>query len=343
MKAWLVLQEGPGAGHSYPLDPFKKAALSVGRSSDCDIALADQRASRHHGDIRWNGRYWEIVDRGSTNGTYVNGMQVHGPYDLRVGDRITIGETTMVLREFDAPSPTPARRPNLVGQRSPTVEGQALRPPAPAAQARGPRPAQPRPEPQAAESAVASTAFWLVQGFAAAAVVCLASGAFLPWLRVTGSLSQDLQPLLQGLAGIVATLSGSDSVMNLTQEIGGLQGYGKLTLGVAVIAMITLAVDIFLVRKAHKSVIPGVVYLVAGLMASGAMVLDMINYYRFYDQIQSMSLLFGVKLADVVKVFGQFIEVKITPLIGLPLTAIGLVLLLAVAVARLAVTLLDRR
>jgi len=351
MKACLVLQEGPGAGRSYPLDPFRKTVLSVGRSSDCDIALADQRASRHHGDIRWNGSHWEVVDRGSTNGTYVNGMQVHAPYDLRVGDRITIGETTMVLRDAGqdrreaAPSPTPARqpKPRASGQRSPTVEGQALRPPAPAAQARGPRPAQPRPEPQAGESAVASTAFWLVQGFAAAAVVCLASGAFLPWLRVTGSLSQNLQPLVQGLAGIVATLSGPDSVFNMTQEIGGLQGYGKLTLGVAVIGMITLAVDIFLVRKARKSVVPGIVYLVAGLMATGAMALDLINYYKFYDQIQSMSLLFGVKLTDVVKVFGQFIEVKITPLIGLPLTAIGLVLLLAVGVARLLVTLLDRR
>jgi hypothetical protein len=352
MKAWLVLQEGPGAGHSYPLDPFKQTVLSIGRSADCDIALADQRASRHHGDIRWNGNHWEVVDRGSTNGTYVNGMQVHGPYDLRVGDRITIGETTMVLREFDAPSPTPVRQPSPRGSgqqpgkasagRDRTVEGQVLRPAVPAAQVGERRPPQPRPAPQAAESAGVPAAFWLVQGFAAAAVVCLASGAFLPWLRVTGSLSSSLQPLVQGLAGIVATLSGSDSLLNFTQEIGGLQGYGKLTLGVAAIGLITLVVDIFLVFK-RRTMVPGIMYLVSGLLAAGAMGLDLINYYKFYDQIQSMSLLFGVNLADVVKVFGQFVEVKITPLIGLPLTAIGLVLLLGVGVARLAVTLLDRR
>jgi pSer/pThr/pTyr-binding forkhead associated (FHA) protein len=342
MKALLVLQEGPGAGYSYPLDPFKQPVFTVGRSSGCDIALADQRASRHHGEFRWNGRHWEVVDRGSTNGTYVNGMQVHGPYDLRVGDRITVGETTMVLREFSAPAPTPARQPSPAKQRGPTMEGRALRGPAVAAPAHGARRSAQRPEPAVASSAGVEVVFWLVQGFAAAAVVCLASGAFLPWLKVTGSLSQNLQPLVQSLANVVATLSGSDSVFNLTQEIGGLQGYGKLTLGVAVIGAITLAVDVFLVREARKSVVPGIVYLLAGLVATGAMASDLINYYRYYDQIQSLSLLFGVQLADVVKVFGQFIEVKITPLIGLPLTALGLVLLLAVGAARLAATLLDR-
>ena len=117
MKAWLVLQEGPGAGHSYPLDPFKRPALSIGRSSECDVMLNDQRASRHHGDIRWNGRQWEVVDRGSTNGTYVNGMQVHQPYELRLGDRVTIGETTIVLREYSTQSSAPPRRSRTQGGR----------------------------------------------------------------------------------------------------------------------------------------------------------------------------------------------------------------------------------
>ena len=337
MKVWLVLQEGPGGtGHSYPLDPFKKTVLSVGRSGECDIPLADKRASRHHGDLRWNGRQWEIADRGSTNGTYVNGMQVHRPYDLRLGDRITIGETTMVLREFSPQPSTPARQAVPARRSGPTVEGRAIGGPAPAAPIR-------RPPPQAAQQARASTgvtaAFWIVQGFAVAAIVCLATGAFLPWLKVSGSLSQDLQPLVQGIAEIVASLSGQESVFNMTQEIGGLQGYGKLTLGVAIIAAIVLAVDVFFWRK---SVVPGIVYLVTGLLAAAAIGFDLINYYRYYEQIQDLSLLFGVQLADVVEVFGQFIEVTITPMIGLPLTGIGLVLLFVAGAARLAVSLLDR-
>ena len=100
MKAWLVLQEGPGAGHSYPLDPFKRPALSIGRSSECDVMLNDQRASRHHGDIRWNGRQWEVVDRGSTNGTYINDARMEKDQKgvLQLEDEIRFGDKSFYLK-----------------------------------------------------------------------------------------------------------------------------------------------------------------------------------------------------------------------------------------------------
>ncbi len=336
MKVWLVLQEGPGAGASYQLDPYTKPVLSIGRAPDCDIPVADQRASRRHGVFRWNGSHWEVIDQGSTNGTYVNGMQVHGPYDLRLGDRITIGETTMVLREFGECPRTPIRQPGGARPRSRTAEGPILRDVGAGAQVQR---SHAQPGPRSVDSTATSMAFWFVQGVAAAAIVCLASGAVLPWLQVTGSLSRNLQPLLQGLAQIVESLSGSDSIFHIRQTIGGMQGYGKLMLGVAVISLATWVVDIFWARR---SAIPGVIYLVAGLLAAAAMFFDLINYYRFYEQIQSLSLLFGVRLADVIEVFGQFIEIQITPMVGLWLTGIGLVLLLAVGAARLAVWFLVR-
>lgn len=338
MKAWLVLQEGPGAGYSYPLDPFKQPLLSVGRSSECDVVLDDHRASRHHSDIRWNGRQWEVVDRSSTNGTYVNGMRVHRPYDLRLGDRVTIGETTLVLSEYSAQA-TAQPRPRSAEERVRTAEGSAARPRQP--------PPQPAPRvlsgTQGREhtSAGVTAAFWLVQGLTTAAVVCLATGAFLPWLKVTGSLSQDLQPLIQSLANIVAILSGPDSIFSITQEISGLEGYGKLTLGIAGVGTIALVVDIFS-YGCRKSVVPGVVYLVSGLIAAGAMGFDLVNYYRFYKQMRDLSLLFGVQLTDVVQVFDQFIDVQVTPMIGLLLTGAGLVLLLVGGVSRLVVALLNR-
>ena len=334
MKIWLVLQEGPGAGASYPLDPYTKPVFLVGRATDCDIPVADHRASRHHGVFRWNGSHWEVIDQGSTNGTYVNGLQVHGPYDLRLGDRITIGETTMVLREFEEYPPTPVRQRGEARPRSRTAEGPVLRD----IEARAQR-SHPQSRPRPADSTASSMAFWFVQGVVAAAIVCLASGAFLPWLRVTGSLSRNLQPLLQGLANIVEALSGSDSIFHISQTISGQQGYGKLMLGVTVISLVTWVVDIFWGRR---SVVPGMIYLVAGLLAAAAMSFDLINYYRFYEQIQSLSLLFGVRLADVIELFGQFIEIQITPMVGLFLTGIGLVLLLAVGAARLTVWFLVR-
>jgi hypothetical protein len=78
-------------------------------------------------------------------------------------------------------------------------------------------------------------------------------------------------------------------------------------------------------------------------VAIGAIGLDLINYYRFYEDMQSLGLLFGVQLADVVQVFDQFVDLEITPMIGLPLTAVGLVLLLVAGASRLVVSLATRR
>lgn len=314
MKAMLVLQEGPGAGQSYPLDPSKQTVFSLGRSTSCDIALNDQRSSRHHADIRWNGRYWEVVDRGSTNGTYVNGMQVHQPYDLRPGDRVTIGETTMVLH----PAPSAARQ----GQQG---------------AARRRQPAEPDYQQQA--STGTSVAFWVVTGIMVVAIVCLATGAFLPWLRLTGSLSQDLGPMIQGVTDIISSIFGEDSLFHVTQEVNGLDGYGKLTLGIAAICTIALVVDLFFHRK---SVVSAVVYLLSGLVAVGAMASDLVNVWGLYKQVESWSIMFGIDLGQVVEFFDQFIQMEVQPLIGLQLTVAGLVLLLVGGVGRLVVALLAR-
>lgn len=307
MKAILVVQEGPGAGRSYPLDPSKQILLSVGRSGDCNIRLDDHRASRYHADIRWTGGGWAVVDRGSTNGTYVNGLQVHQPYDLRLGDRLTIGETTLVMRPWEAAAPPAA-------------------PPAPA------------PASVVHASTGMMVAYWLAQALIAAAVVSLASGAFLPWLQVSGSLSPDMEPLVKSITDLISSVMGSDFLF-VTQQVSGLQGYGKFTLGIAVMALVVLVGDIFFYRQ---SVVPGIAYTIAGLLAAGAMAADMKNLYDIYHQAQSVSLLFGIKLADVIEVFDKFIQVEVVVLPGLYLTVAGLGLLLIGGIGRLLVSLLER-
>lgn len=335
MRTLLVLQEGPGAGQSYLLDPAKQPVLSVGRSSGCDVCLNDQRASRHHCDIQWNGHRWEVQDRSSTNGTYVNGTRIHRPYELQLGDRITVGETTIVPRELTSQPVSPAASP---GAQKPAV-GVGREAPS-----RKPSDPVPRSPSRAKEGDRArpglAVAYWSVQATVAAAIVCLGAGAFLPWLQVTGSLAKDLQPLLQTLADIVAVLSGPDSVLNVSQQIDGLEGYGKLTLVVAVVSMGALVIDIFFHRR---SAIPGIVYLLSSLMAGGAIAFDLVNYYRFYSQMKDLTLLFGIQLEEVVEVFDQFLEVTVSPMIGLVLTGLGLLLLLVGAVGRLSVAFLDQR
>jgi pSer/pThr/pTyr-binding forkhead associated (FHA) protein len=342
MRASLILQQGPGAGRSYALDPQRQPILSMGRSSACAITVPDQRASRHHCDLRWNGRQWEVIDRGSTNGTRVNGVPIHHPVALQPRDAIGIGETTLVLLTQDELQPLPA-------QPSARLSG-------PAAQATDPRrlgPLQPIPlhtpprqatggYSEAAErrtSTAVQIAFWSVQVLVAAAVASLAAGAFLPWLRVTGSLSSDMESLIRGVSDIVSSFLGDD-LLSVTQEVGALSGIGKLTLGLAAVGGIMLIVDIFLRRD---WIVAALIYILPSVAVSAAIVTDLMSLHDLYEQVQSISLLFGVQLADVVEAFGSFVDVEVTLLPGLYLTVIGLGLLFVGGIARLVVALLARR
>jgi hypothetical protein len=75
--------------------------VTIGRLPDCSIVLSDPNVSRVHAEVRPvdGGRSgsteYEIVDRGSTNGTRVNGMPLVGPRVLASGDTITLGATTI--------------------------------------------------------------------------------------------------------------------------------------------------------------------------------------------------------------------------------------------------------
>ncbi len=333
MKARLIVQEGPSSGLSYSLDPFQKPVCSIGRSSQCDIVLNDPRASRHHSDLRWNGRQWEVSDRGSTNGTFVNRVQIRGPYELRLGDRVTIGETTMVLREHSA-LPTVPPRSHPTEEPITAVEAYAVRQAAPAAYPSAPG----RPQEGQLASAGATVSFWLAQVLVVVAVVCLAAGGLLPWFKVTGSLARDMAPLVQGISDIVSSIVGED-LLSVTQEISGESGFGKFALGMAVLSTVLLLVDIFVRRK---TVVPSVVYLLTSLAAGAVMTLELKSLYDLYDQVQSMTLLFGIRLEDVVKAFGKFIEVEITLLPGLYLTVAGLGFLFVGGLVRLMSGLLDR-
>lgn len=46
----------------------------VGRSPQCALRLAAGYVSTQHALIRWDGRSWELLDRGSRNGTQLNGV-----------------------------------------------------------------------------------------------------------------------------------------------------------------------------------------------------------------------------------------------------------------------------
>lgn len=63
----------------------------VGRQSDCHIVIDDHNVSRTHAEIRRTANGWVITDRGSTNGTMVNGQKVVTSRLLANGDTIAFG------------------------------------------------------------------------------------------------------------------------------------------------------------------------------------------------------------------------------------------------------------
>ena len=89
----LVGTAGPYAGQSFPLS---HAAMTLGRATDCDIALtADTSISRRQAEITYGAGRHSLRDLGSANGTVINGRRITDPHLLAVGDTIQIGDTTM--------------------------------------------------------------------------------------------------------------------------------------------------------------------------------------------------------------------------------------------------------
>ncbi|MBM3673159.1 MAG: DUF2662 domain-containing protein [Actinobacteria bacterium] len=66
----------------------------MGRMSDCDVVLADPRASRQHAEIQPIGHGFVLNDLGSMNGTVVNGNPVR-EHHLQDGDEIRLGSTVL--------------------------------------------------------------------------------------------------------------------------------------------------------------------------------------------------------------------------------------------------------
>jgi len=68
--------------------------VTLGRMSDCEVVLADPRASRRHAEIQPVGHGFVISDLGSMNGTVVNGSPIR-EHPLSDGDEIRLGSTVM--------------------------------------------------------------------------------------------------------------------------------------------------------------------------------------------------------------------------------------------------------
>jgi FHA domain len=76
--------------------------FAIGRADDNDLTLEKPTVSRHHALVTEEGDRWFLEDRGSFNGTFLNGsrIQAGAKVPLRHGDRVGLGAESIV---FSAP------------------------------------------------------------------------------------------------------------------------------------------------------------------------------------------------------------------------------------------------
>jgi pSer/pThr/pTyr-binding forkhead associated (FHA) protein len=100
--ARLIITQGNDSGQEIEVIPGK--SYTIGRAIDNDVVLTDIAVSRKHFDLRHENGAWIVVDRGSGNGTLVNGNVEDQPFLLANGDTIEIGNTSF---RFDNPNGVP--------------------------------------------------------------------------------------------------------------------------------------------------------------------------------------------------------------------------------------------
>jgi len=89
--AFLIAVTGGGLPANERYDLF--GGLSIGRSGDADVRIDDRFASSIHARIYSRGASYYVEDMNSTNGTYLNGAQLHGEAELSDLDEVKIGDT----------------------------------------------------------------------------------------------------------------------------------------------------------------------------------------------------------------------------------------------------------
>ena len=92
MPIELRILTGARAGQS---DYFEKNVISIGRHPSSDFLLDIKRdldVSRRHGEIRFTGSGYRVYDKDSTNGTFVNDVQLEpgGNQDIEDGDTVLV-------------------------------------------------------------------------------------------------------------------------------------------------------------------------------------------------------------------------------------------------------------
>jgi predicted component of type VI protein secretion system len=90
-EIWLTFPDGT--------EHELKGTVTIGRDTRNDLTFTSPSVSRDHAAVIFRDGRWYVEDRGSFNGTYLNGVRVRPgtPLPLRHADRIGIGAETVLF------------------------------------------------------------------------------------------------------------------------------------------------------------------------------------------------------------------------------------------------------
>jgi hypothetical protein len=83
-----------------PIELAPGVELTIGRQPGSGLTIPSNRVSRLHAIIRWEGDKPFLVDKGSSNGTFVSGKRVKD-HPLKDGDELEIGPYLCIYRHRD--------------------------------------------------------------------------------------------------------------------------------------------------------------------------------------------------------------------------------------------------
>jgi serine phosphatase RsbU (regulator of sigma subunit) len=84
----LVVRESSGSEREVEI---ARTPFTLGRQSDNDLVLLDNRISRRHASVVLDDEGYVLQDEGSRHGTFVNGERVTNSHKLQSGDQIGLG------------------------------------------------------------------------------------------------------------------------------------------------------------------------------------------------------------------------------------------------------------
>jgi pSer/pThr/pTyr-binding forkhead associated (FHA) protein len=101
---------------------LSEETMTIGRLADNTIQIEDGSVSSHHAEITFEGGNYRLHDKGSTNGTFVNGAPATTGVVLKDGDQVRFGSIETV---FAADVPAAASQPLPRSERAAASAGGA--------------------------------------------------------------------------------------------------------------------------------------------------------------------------------------------------------------------------